>query len=168
MGQNDPVLEQIRGHVDQVLWAQVQEQQADQRAEDEDPHRRRHDLEKPPGDGGQDKEESQAHDPQSQDLEVHRREVMGCFLEDGPELMGFELHAHEQGDLLDDDQQTDGRQHALDGGRREDGAEAGHLQPGQDHLHQAGEANGHQHERISRLEHLVLGWRPCPGQRSPA
>ena len=108
------------------------------------------------GIGGQDKEQSRAHDPQSQDLEVHRRQVMGCFLEDGPELMGFEIHAHEQGDLLGDDQQTDGRQHALDGGRREDGAQAGHLQPGEDQLHQAGEANGDQHERVTRLEHFVL------------
>ena len=113
-------------------------------------------LKQPPRDGGQDKEESRARDPQSQDLEVHRREVLGGFLEDGPELMGFELHAHEQGYLLGDDQQTDGRQHALDGGRREDGAEAGHLQPGENQLHQAGEANGHQHERVTRLQHFGL------------
>ena len=135
MGQDDAVLQRSFGHVDQVLRVQVQEEQAGQRAEDEDPHRGRHDLEESPRDRGQDKQDRQADHPQAQDLDVHRREVMGGFAEDGPELMGLELHAHEQRDLLGDDQQADRRQHALDGGGREHGAEAGHLQLGQDHLH---------------------------------
>ena len=61
IGEDDPVLERSFGHVDQVLRAQVQEQQAGQRAQTNTHTGGGMTLSNRPGDGGQDEEDSQAH-----------------------------------------------------------------------------------------------------------
>ena len=64
LGKDDPVLDRIR-HVDQVAFVQLQDECADDRAGEEHPDRRRHDLQQPPGEGRQHEERRQATDPKA-------------------------------------------------------------------------------------------------------
>ena len=79
---------------------------------------------------------------------------MGHFAQHRPEFVGLELHSHEEWNLLDDDHQADRRQHALDGGGREDGAQARDLQPGKDHLEHTRDGDGDQDQRVAHGKQL--------------
>ena len=77
------------------------------------------------------------------------QELRRRLAHDAPELVRCELVADEQGQLLGDDQQADRREHPLDHRGGEDRGEAGQLEPGQDDLHQARQADGHQQQRVA-------------------